>query len=80
MRVTTTIKGAEHVVKEAKWLFMEVCRERTRHTDRNPCRMEREREFLLTNHFYSQHGVDVSKVTAGSEAINKDHIILVLSS
>lgn len=36
------------------------------------------RQFLLTTHFYSQHGVDVSKVTAGSEAINKDHIILVL--
>lgn len=30
-----------------------------------------QREFLLTNHFYSQHGVDVSKDTAGSGAINK---------
>lgn len=31
----------------------------------------REQEFLLTNHFYSQHGVDVSKDTAGTGEINK---------
>jgi len=35
------------------------------------CPYRTEKEFLLTNHFYSQHGVDVSKDTAGSGAINK---------